>query len=263
MLDGYVHADGDRIHFDVTGTGPAVILLHAGVADSRSYERQVDALSVRFRVIRYEHRGFGRSDPPSKPFSIVDDVARVLDHVGEEHAAVVGNSLGGAVAVEFAVAQPERVSALVPVAAGLIGYEATAAPHPRLADAERATERGDYTAAAEIELDVWSPLRTNPKTDDLLRRMALENAGAEALPDDLFLIPDPPAVRRLEEISAPTLVVIGDRDVEVMQEISDLLASRIPGARKAVVEDADHIVPTRQPDRFNEILADFLEETLR
>jgi pimeloyl-ACP methyl ester carboxylesterase len=70
-------------------------------------------------------------------------------------------------------------------------------------------------------------------------------------------------VQRLEEISAPTLVVIGDRDVEVMQEISDLLASRIPGARKAVVEDADHIVPTRQPDRFNEILADFLEETLR
>jgi 3-oxoadipate enol-lactonase len=262
VADGYVDADGDRIHFEVVGSGPAVILLHAGVADSRSYDRQVEGLSGGFRVIRYDHRGFGRSDPPSKPFSIVEDVARVLDHVGEEHAAVVGNSLGGAVAVEYAVAHPERVSALVPVAAGLIGYDATASRHPRLADAEKATERGDYMAAAEIELDVWSPLRTDPETDELLRRMALDNAGAEALPDELFLLPDPPAVARLEEISAPTLVVIGDRDVEVMEEISDLLASRIPGARKAVIENADHIVPTRQPERLNTVLTDFLEGVL-
>ena len=102
------------------------MLLHAGVGDRRLWDGQVDALAGQYKVIRPDLRGFGQSPLPGGPFSHVEDVRALLDHLGVERAAVVGNSFGGRVALDFALVHPERTDALVLVAAALTGYEGSA-----------------------------------------------------------------------------------------------------------------------------------------
>ena len=102
--------------YEVSGSGPAVVLLHEGIADSRMWVHQLPVLEPELTVVRIDQRGFGRSPLPSGRFSHVDDVVSVLDELGLERASVVGASFGGRVALELAGAHPERVERLVAVA---------------------------------------------------------------------------------------------------------------------------------------------------
>src|SRR6266508_3963747 len=112
-----------RLHYDDVGSGPAIVLVHAGIADSRMWDEQVAAFSDAFRVVRYDIAGYGRSPLRGGPFSHWRDLVALLDELGIEQAALVGNSFGGRIALDVAIAAPERVSALVLVAPGLGGWD--------------------------------------------------------------------------------------------------------------------------------------------
>jgi pimeloyl-ACP methyl ester carboxylesterase len=100
---GYLAADDGCLHWAVAGAGPVVVAIHGGSADLRMWESLVPALAESYRVIRYDLRGLGRSEPPAAPYRMAGDVAAVLDHLGEASAALVGFSTGGAIAAEFTV----------------------------------------------------------------------------------------------------------------------------------------------------------------
>lgn len=257
---GHLVIDGDRVFYEASGSGPAVVLVHAGIADHRMWEAQVEVFAPTHRVIRFDVRGFGRSDPPSAAFDVVEDVVAILADQGVERAAVVGCSLGGAVAVQFAVAHPEATAALVPVASGVWGFRSP--PDPRRdepdAAADAAVRAGDWDLATELALQIWAPLRSDPATDELIRRMARENAEVGALPDELYLSPDVPTIERLGEIAAPTLVILGAADVDSITAAGEALVRGIAGARSVVIPDADHLVPTRRPEEFNRLVLEFL-----
>jgi pimeloyl-ACP methyl ester carboxylesterase len=261
-MEGFVDLpDGGRLRAWEDGDGPAVTLLHPGVWDARVWDEQVPVLvAAGFRVIRYDLRGFGASSWPDGTYSDVEDLRALLDQLDVWRTAVVGCSLGGDVAVRFTLAAPERVWALVPVASGLDGFpwddeELTDLYEP----VQRAIDEGDYERAVEEGLRRWAPLGVDDAEGARIRAIALDNARRFSLDESLAERTAPSAYERLEQIDAPTLVLVGDHDLRDIERVADVLATRIPGARKAVVEGADHVVNLRRPRAFEAALLSFLE----
>jgi 3-oxoadipate enol-lactonase len=116
-LNGNAEVNGTRIAYDLAGSGPAVLLLHAGIGDRRMWDAQFPPFAEHFTVIRFDARGFGETRKPDAPFAPYADAIALLDHLGISRAHFVGVSMGSQTAIEAAIAAPERVSALVAVAA--------------------------------------------------------------------------------------------------------------------------------------------------
>jgi pimeloyl-ACP methyl ester carboxylesterase len=249
------HADvlGARLWYEEAGDGPAVVLVHGGLGDARLWDEQFGPFSERFRTVRYDQRFYGRSDRPGAPYSLADDLIGLLDALEIERAALVGLSIGGRVATDATLLAPERVWALVAVAAGLSGHGIDPYTPEQDAEFEAAMERGDLERAAEIDLAVWAPLGA----DDRMRTLLIENAAADSPPEGAEPSPPLDTVNRLGEIRVPTLVVTGDRDVPEMDEIGDLLERGISGARRVRL-DSDHYLPLREPAAFNAVVLEFL-----
>ena len=242
------------LHHEVTGSGPPVVLLHAGVVDSRIWSRVVPRLSARHTVVTYDQRGYGRSPRIDGPYSSVDDLRELLDALGLDSAALVGLSRGGRIALDFALEHPERVRALVLVASGLRGHPLQIEGTPEQeARWEAAEARGDPVELAELDLDVWAPLGA----DDELRAMFFDNA-ATSNADDPEVAAERVAADRLSEVRAPTLVITADRDVPALDEVGERLAREIPNARSAVIRGADHMVPWRRPEDLARLVLGYL-----
>jgi 3-oxoadipate enol-lactonase len=252
---------GGRLFFEVAGDGPPVVLIHAGLWDSRIWDDQMPAFAARHRVLRYDIRGFGRSDGVSGAFSHRGDLADVMDAVGMDRAALVGCSIGGSLAIDFTLDRPARVDALVAVCSGMSGDQTPDDPSMEAVfkEAEKAFEAGDLARVVDLELQVWCPLRTDPDVDRRIRAIAHDNERAMTMefgPNSAQL--DPPAAGRLGEIRVPTLVISGDRDASVMEVLARTLASGIPDARHEVMRGADHLPNMRDPKTFNRVVLEFL-----
>lgn len=260
--------DRRRLFYDVTGDGPAVVLVHSAIADHTLWDSQVDALRDRFRVVRYDMPGYGRSPLPGGPLSPVGDLERLLEHVGAERAAVVGNSFGARIALEYTVKHADAVEALVLVAPGLPDHEWTAVVQRADDEETRLFEAGDFEGAAETQLQLWvdgpgrGPDAVDPALRERARRMILRSYDlyAEAAKDGEPQVrwPDPPAVARLDELRVPTLIVVGEHDVPDMFDVADRLENAIAGARTVVVPGAAHLLPLERPAELNRILVEFL-----
>jgi pimeloyl-ACP methyl ester carboxylesterase len=255
---GFVDTDGARIYYEAEGTGEAALLVHAGVANLRMWDAQVDALRDTYRLIRHDTRGFGQTVTDAVEFSNRADVAAVLDHAGEERAHVVGLSRGGSIALDFALEYPERVRSLVVAAGGVGGYESPAeAPAETWDAAEAMLTARNWEGLADWETAYWAdgpgqPADRVPEVRARVHDWVLGNYRAEkeeGQPRPL----DPPAEQRLAELRAPLLVVIGTLDDPGTTESMRHLAGRISGARLEAFEAA-HMINLEHPERFNAVL---------
>jgi pimeloyl-ACP methyl ester carboxylesterase len=267
VTTGYADVNGAKLYYEVAGEGHPLVLLHAGVANLHMWDDQARAFRDRYRVIRFDHRGFGQSHAPAGPASISDDVYGMLKFLNVDKAYVVGCSMGGGAALDFTLAHPEMVDGLVLVGPGVSGSpdeedDPMAATWQEIQDAAKA---GDYDRANELEVRVWvdgmgrAPDQVDPayraKASAMNRALYDNEAELSAIE---WRQADPPAFPRLDSVTAPTLVIVGDRDLPDMQRIVDTLAARIPGARKVVMHDTAHLPSMELPDQFNQILGDFL-----
>jgi 3-oxoadipate enol-lactonase len=256
---GFVRVADPVLYYEQAGAGEPVVLIHGGQMDRRMWDPQFESWSKKYRVVRYDVRGYGRSADPTLPYSDVDDLLAVLDTLAIPRAHLVGLSLGGRIAIDFTLAHPDRVASLTAVAAGMSGFEFSAGNWPQQLRA--AQDRGGE-AAAELWLQdpYMVPALEHADLAPRIRQLVLENARVwlqnPLLPRRLT----PPAAKRLGEIRVPTLVVIGDRDVPDMQRVADALASGIAGARKVVVAGAGHIVNLERPAEFDRAVLGFLSE---
>jgi pimeloyl-ACP methyl ester carboxylesterase len=260
----FVDVPGGRLRFEVAGEGPAVTFIHPGLWDMRTWDRQMETFpAAQYRAVRYDVRGYGGSSRPTgETYSHVRDLLGVLDAVGVEQTALVGCSVGGGIAIDFTLEHPDRVWALVAVAPGVGGFEPLPEEEDWWSDRDAAigaaVEAGELERAQDLRLAIWTPLGTDDEAGRRVREIAFDNlheltmdeSGAEEL--------EPPAVRRLGEIDVPTLVVVPDHDPPDMRRIADLIAKEALDTRKVVIEDADHVVNLRQPQRFDETVLDFL-----
>src|SRR5688572_13285599 len=160
---GCLETNGARLYYEVEGSGEPLVLIHAGVANLRMWDEQVPALRDAYRVIRYDTRGFGRTETDAVEFSNRADIAALLDHLGEESAHVVGFSRAGSIALDFALEYPGRVRSLVVGAGGISGYESPdESPAEDLEPVERMFEAKDWAGLADWEADYWASGRGQP-----------------------------------------------------------------------------------------------------
>jgi pimeloyl-ACP methyl ester carboxylesterase len=261
---GFAELNGTKFYYEVAGAGHPLVLVHAGIADCSMWDEQFQAFAQHYRVIRYDMRGYGQTPLVDEPYAHYQDLPALLDFLGVKQAHVLGCSMGGTTALDFTLAYPARVSSLIAVAARPEGYLFNSAPPPQLDAMEAAFQTGDFEQLSELEVQMWvdGPTRTSEQVDAALRNrvramnvVALKN---EALELGAAQPLDPPAAQRLHEITAPTLVIIGDLDRPVMLSAADFMAQTMPNARKVVMTGTAHLPSMEKPELFNEIVLDFL-----
>ena len=263
---GFVEINGAPLYYEVAGEGYPLVLIHAGVADSRMWDGHFEVFARQYRVVRYDWRGAGKSTVPARPFAMHEELGELLKHLGIARAHVVGISYGGQIALDFTLAHPEMVEKLVLVAAGPSG-DKPALEQIAYGEAEDAAlEAGDLDGATEITLRTWvdGPKRQPGEVDPAVReRVRVMQRAAYEIPapdgaDTIEL--DPPAIGRLSEVKAPTLVMVGDYDLQPKVEQARWLANEIAGAQLAVFEGVAHMVNMEKPEEFNQQVLAFLSK---
>jgi 3-oxoadipate enol-lactonase len=274
LTSGFAPVHRGNLYYEEAGEGQPVLLIHAGVADCTMWDRQMNAFSQLYRVIRYDTRGFGRSRSETTEFSNRQDILDLFQHLGIEKASVIGISRGGQIAIDFTLEHPERVSALVTVAAGISGYEFQANDDPRaqreselFKHMEELWEKKAYDELTNLEVHVWADGPTQPEgrapseVRDYMRKVVRANYGRkDGEPSPIPLAP--PAIDRLGEIQQPTLIVVGEYDACGALAVADELECKIPLSRKVGIPAAAHMIPMEQPELFNKVVLDFLKEVL-
>lgn len=240
--------------------GPHVVLIHGGQMNCRMWDDQFSRLGKDHHVVRYDIRGYGKSPPPDKPYFHHDELRALLDHLHIERATLVGLSLGGSIAIDFALTYPDRVDKLVAVAPGLSGFQWSSDSYPGYRRIIAAVQAGDPDRAADLWLaePMMAGANEQPALRARVRELLLRSRACWLNNPMLERDLDPPAVRRLAEIRVPTLAIVGDRDVADIQRIVQQIETQVPGARRVVIAGASHIVNMERPEEFNRVLADFL-----
>ena len=232
------------LHHTVTGSGPALLLLHSTACDSRQWDPQRLLASGR-KVITVDLRGYGQSPLPPEPFSHVTDVLEVLDHLGVRAAAVVGSSGGGHVALQLAANFPERVRALVLLCAAAPGVPPTADLRVFAELEEELLEAGDVEAATDLNVRTW----LGPEADDdtraslrVMQRQAfqMQLAAGDGVEEHCLDVD-------LARVSAPTTVVSGGRDLHHFAVVARHLATRLRDAEHVELDWAGHLPNLERP----------------
>ena len=246
---------------DDEGSGPAVVLLHAAVADRRMSDAITPALAHTFRVIRPDLRGFGDSPLPPGPYADADDVDTLLESLGVTDAAVVGSSFGGRVAMELATLHPGRVSSLVLLCTVYRGLEPTESVRTFGAEEGRLLEAGDVDGAVDLNVRTFLGPEGDDAARDLLTRMQRRAFEVQIAADEADPGPEP---RRVEvdpgAIAVPTVVVSGAHDLDHFGEVATLLGERIPGAETVELDWAGHLPSLERPDAVLALLLDVLRD---
>lgn len=267
--DGFIQHGTARIHYTSRGKGQPLVFVHAGIADSRMWQPQIEYFASRYRVVTFDLRGFGQTAMVAGDFSDAEDMRAVVDALGIEKAVVIGCSMGGSAVINFALQNPLRTLALVPVAAGLDGFEVEddEGSVAKWLQVEEAKKQKDFNRFAECVIRLW--------IDGPRRRPEEVDAGVRAFVKEMlrtsFYTPEglgkriklsSPAAGRLGEIRVPALVVAGSEDVPEMAFYAQKLSQDIPGARRHIFEKAGHLPSLEQPAEFNRLPDEFLKEVL-
>lgn len=257
-----------QLHHQVEGGGSPVVLIHAGIADSRMWDPQWDAFTARHRTLRYDMREFGESAPPPGAFAHGRDLIALVEELRLGPVALVGASLGGRVAAEVAVARPDLVCALVLVGPGMPSGGWSDDVRAYGEEEDRLLRAGDVNGAAELTVRFWvdgvgrEPEEADPSVREAVRAMQLRAYGHLKDADPEAEQPTVEGIAaRVGEISVPTLLVVGDHDQPDIIRTVEWLADQIPDARLERMPGTAHLPSLEQPDRFNELVLRFLEPT--
>ena len=258
--------NGANLYVETAGEGDAILLIHAGVADSRMWDKQVHEFSKTHYVIRCDLRGFGKSKMSPGEFTHHKDVAAILEYLEIEKVTIIGASFGGYVAINFALTYPDLVKALILVAPALDGYQFKA---PEMLDffakENKLLENGDFKAATELNIKLWvdGPQRgageVNREVREQVREMQMNIFAQPEIDDaeeiELIL----PAIKRLSEVEVPTMIINGNLDVIEFQKISSFMGKNIKSAKQVIMPGVAHLPNMESPDEFNQIVLDFVK----
>lgn len=270
---GLIPVDGGRLYYESLGSGPAVVLLHDGTTHSIVWDNQFSRLSSRWRLVRYDRRGYGRSAKPDTSYSNAADLHHLLDELAIDRAVLVGASAGGRLAVEFAIEHPERVAGLVLVGAVTGGVPVSQHFHEVAWSRVQPVLTPDRTAVLEplpqsaidemarrYAEDPYLIEPSNERAKEWLRQAVREHYSNVLNPARWMIWLEPPAQRRLSEVDLPTLIVVGEGDHPDLHANAGAFQVGIRDSNRVVIEGAAHFPQVEQPEAFNSLLVKFLEE---
>ncbi|HUX13787.1 MAG TPA: alpha/beta hydrolase [Spirochaetia bacterium] len=266
---GQLKIDDGWLHYEVGGNpqGETVVSSHAGFLDSRMFDPQWAAFSSRYRLIRYDMRGFGRSSAATGPICRRTDLRTLLDHLEVRRAHLLGCSMGGEIVLDLALETPERAASLTLIGATPSGFQPQGTMPRYLEEMIGAMQRGDLEQANELQTRIWfdGPFREPDQVDDILRQKALA-MNRIPVENSTFLVADsqprnplqPSAMSRLADVPCPVLVIVGALDDPELLRAAELLAAGIPESRLSRIDGAAHVPSFEKPEKVNPLLDEFL-----
>jgi pimeloyl-ACP methyl ester carboxylesterase len=266
MAQGSAHINGANLYYETAGQGPALVMIHAGVADSRQWNNEFRAFAARHRVIRYDLRGYGRSEPVDGEFSHLRDLIALLDHLDVARPIIaMGCSMGGGIAMDYALERPADVAALIMVGSGPGGLALDVPMPAKFAEADAADKAGDLDLVCEIETQIWFDGigRTPAQVDPAMRRLAYEmnhialTHRKKGLGKRLMDAPVP-AAWRLSDVRIPVLAIVGEFDVPYIRAAGQHMADNLANATKVEIADAAHLPNMDHPEEFQRIVMEFI-----
>ncbi|HSP51686.1 MAG TPA: alpha/beta hydrolase [Cryobacterium sp.] len=261
---------GASLYYETAGhvSSPALLLLHAGIANLRMWDPQVDALAAGHFVIRFDSRGCGQTTSEDVEFSARADARAVLDHLGVASATLIGCSRGGCTAIDLTAESPDRVNGLVTVGAGPSGFpeiELTDLEDTRFDEMDGAFDAQDWHRLARLEVALWAfgPLRNEADLDAEFVATAyalgrVNAAHAEESPTPIPL--EPPAFDRVSDIEVPVLVTVGEFDLTPHLAEYEYLLSTLPDVTGCTFRDTAHLPNLERAKDFERVLVDWLAQ---
>jgi len=270
-----VEVPGGHLACEIAGASHAlpIVLLHQAIADRRVWDRLFSPLSKKYRVVRYDLRGFGGSTPAEREFSAVDDLRSVIEQLKLERPLLVGASMGGRISLDYVVAHPHGARGLVLIAPGFTGMDYPMFPEARPAfdEDERISKAamgayaaGDVDGAIEHLRGLWAAALAG-KDLELFRTMVRENA-AEVLAERSAQHERPVPVKaasRLPTLDVPLTVLVGDQDNPAMPHVGRYLVGQVPRARLKTVPGADHLMNLGSPGVVEEAVDEMFAPAAR
>jgi pimeloyl-ACP methyl ester carboxylesterase len=264
--------EGSSLYYETRGAGDAVVLLHGFTLDTRMWNSQFETLSKAYKVIRFDMRGHGKSsgareaDGGPMTFSQSEDVQGLLDALHIDRAHVVGLSMGGYVAYEFALAHPDRVRSLTvidsawrydPANTGdfqtrLLGYLGTVGTNGL-----EAALRGWMSDALFVPASKNAEVKAELEEIVMVGHLA-QGPGAFFSNPGSAMSPSPLPETHLSDLGMPTLVLVGALDDPEFRAHADAVAAAVPGSEKIVIEGSGHMSTMEKPDDVNRALEAFL-----
>jgi pimeloyl-ACP methyl ester carboxylesterase len=258
---GFADVNGTRLHYEIAGTGNAVVFIHGFGSDRRVWDDQFPAFARRYQVLRYDIRGHGQSAlPTGEPYAHADDLLALLNFLGIARTHIIGQSMGGEIAINFALVYPDRVHRLALVDSALGGYQWSAEWYdswtPIWAGAPTAGK--EATLALVVNHPLVASAMNHPQVKPRLARIFGDYSIWHFVNADPVRHPDPPAIQRLHELKMPALIITGEYTLPDFHAIASILKQGIPGAVYLEFAGVGHVIPMESPEQLNEAVLRFL-----
>lgn len=252
--------DGSRSHAVAEGSGPWLVFSHSLACDHRMWNPQADHFAANFRVLRFDTRGHGRSEPGGGPYSIAmlsDDLLEVMDAFSIDRAAVVGLSLGGLIAQQFAARHGDRVGGLVLADTTAVYPQAMQAMWANRIETSR---RDGMEPLVEGTVERWFTAGFRTREPAVVESVAsmICSTSIEGYAGCCAALAQADLRPLLRSISSPTLVVVGEHDQATSPAMARAISDAISGAEMQVIADAAHLSSVEQPALFNRAIDGFL-----
>jgi len=265
LRSGIVQAEFGKLYYEQQGTGSDIVMIHGAYLDRRNWDLQFNRFAEEYRVTRYDVRGHGKTESLDTNFTDYEDLLTICDSLDIQEAILMGLSMGGGIALDFALTYPERVKALVLIGPGIGGGEYDS-PEYQVYGEELlpALQAEDFSQIVAIMLKYWSvgPGRSVAEVDstflDTMRTLMDENRKRWYL-NSLVKRLDPPVIDRAEELTMPILIVNGSEDVVDILDNSEEFAGLAKNVRIELIQDAGHIVNMEKPEEFNDLAMKFIK----
>lgn len=262
-MTGYADVNGTTLHYQLSGKGPTLILMHGFGGNLRVWDDMLPHLEPHFQMLVYDMRGFGKSALPTDTQNhYAEDLKALMDHLEIKSAFVGGQSLGGLITSKFALRYPEYVDALVLIDAGLEGFD-WSDEFKALYEAiyEEGKKHGvDAAKALAAKHPLGEPVREVPELAEKARAISEAYSGWHYINMTPYGHHDPEVAKNVSKIKQPALVLVGERDMEDFHRIADHLKSQMPNAQKQVLKGVGHSPHFQMPGELSEIISGFLSD---
>lgn len=258
---GFIEVDGGKLFYETAGEGETIVMIHDGILHRVTWDAQFEAFAGEYKVVRYDRRGYGDSSKPTAKYSDIEDLEKVFEQLNIQKAILMGMSYGGSLAIDFTLANPEKVTKIVLVGSIVSGFGYS----------EHMSNRGGHMTEADwaspetlrryfFEEDPYTIWHENKEAREKGSRMIAKYPhNLDMNKYRLLQRPKRPALTRLDEIKVPTLIVVGEYDIPDVHAHAGAIEAGISGAKRVIVKNAGHHVPTEQPEILNKLVLDFLK----
>jgi len=268
---GYAEVNKTKLYYEIAGKGEPLVLIHGSFGDRRFWDLQFTELSKKYKVLRYEVRGYGRSALPdsTEVYRDSDDLNALMDFLKIKKAHICGLSLGSIIAIDFALAYPGKCSSLIPIGPRVAGdgtdeyknknsdsIRAIIAKVTDIAKTKGAKKATDYLWMGDHAM---GKTVVTTRTRHALLKMGYQYSWWRYLHTSKREQVYPMAIKKLNEIKTPTLIVTAEYDLELCKEVAAIMAKEIPGAKLISIKGAGHIMNMDQPKEFNKIISGFID----